>query len=48
LPKARDVSHVGHWGTGNLEVTLGTMADLEAVKPFINVAYEGRAVAAAQ
>jgi hypothetical protein len=31
-----------------LEVTLGTMADLEAVKPFINVAYEGRAVAAAQ
>ena len=48
MPKARDVSHVGHWGTGNLEVTLGTMADLEAVKPFINVAYEGRAVAAAQ
>jgi predicted transport protein len=48
LPKARDVTHVGHWGTGNLEVTLSTMADLDAVKPFINVAYEGRAVAAAQ
>jgi hypothetical protein len=30
-----------------LEVTLGTMADLEAVKPFINVAYEGRADTAA-
>lgn len=43
LPKARDVTHVGHWGTGNLEVTLSTMADLDAVKPFINAAYEGRA-----
>jgi predicted transport protein len=46
LPKARDVTHIGHWGTGNLEVTISTMADLDAVKPFINTAYEGRAVAA--
>ena len=45
LPNARDVTHIGHWGTGNLEVTLRTMADLDAVKPFINAAYEGRAVA---
>lgn len=45
LPKARDVTHIGHWGTGNLEVTLSNSADLDAVKPFINVAYEGRAVA---
>lgn len=48
LPKARDVTHIGHWGTGNLEVTVSTMADLDAAKPFINTAYEGRAVAAAQ
>lgn len=48
LPKARDVTHIGHWGTGNLEITISTMADLDAVKPFINVAYEGRALAAAQ
>jgi predicted transport protein len=50
LPKAkvRDVTDIGHWGTGDLEVTLTTMADLEAVKPFINAAYEGRALAAAQ
>jgi predicted transport protein len=47
LPIARDVTHIGHWGTGNLEVTLHTLADLEATKPFINAAYEGRAVAAA-
>lgn len=43
LPKTRDVTHIGHWGTGNLEVTLNTMADLDAAKPFINAAYEGRA-----
>lgn len=46
LPKTRDVTHIGHWGTGNLEVTLNTLADLDATKPFINAAYEGRAVAA--
>ncbi|NMM09748.1 MAG: DUF91 domain-containing protein [Polaromonas sp.] len=44
LPNARDVTHIGHWGTGNLEVTISTMADLDAAKPFINAAYEGRAV----
>lgn len=43
LPKARDVTGIGHWGTGNLEVTISSMADLEAAKPFINAAYEGRA-----
>lgn len=47
LPTARDVTHIGHWGTGNLEVTLYTLADLEATKPFINAAYEGRAAAVA-
>lgn len=46
LPKTRDVTHIGHWGTGNLEVTLNTLSDLDATKPFINAAYEGRAVAA--
>ncbi len=43
LPKARDVTHIGHWGTGNLELTISTMAELDAAKPFINAAYEGRA-----
>lgn len=42
LPNARDVTNIGHWGTGNLEVTLTTQADLDAVKPFIMAAYEGR------
>jgi predicted transport protein len=48
LVNARDVSNVGHWGTGNLEVTLSNLAELDDVKPFINSAYEGRAVAASQ
>lgn len=36
----RDVSSVGHWGTGNLEITLANDEDLESVKPLIRMAYE--------
>jgi predicted transport protein len=42
LPNARDVTNIGHWGTGNLEVVLTTLADLDAAKPWIAAAYEGR------
>lgn len=42
LAAAKDVSQKGHWGTGDVEVSLVTMADLEAAKPFIAEAYEGR------
>lgn len=45
LPSAKDVSQKGHWGTGDVEVPLATMADLEAAKPFIAEAYEGRSQA---
>jgi len=44
LPSAKDVSQKGHWGTGDVEVPLATMADLEAAKPFIAEAYEGRSI----
>jgi predicted transport protein len=37
---ARDVSSIGHFGTGDLEVTIKSPADLEAAKPFIKKAYE--------
>ena len=37
---SRDVSNIGHFGTGDLEVTLKTAADVEAVKPFVRMAYE--------
>ncbi|WSH64895.1 DUF5655 domain-containing protein [Rhizobium ruizarguesonis] len=37
----RDVSNVGHFGTGNLQVTLKSMADFERVQPLLLQAYEG-------
>ncbi len=37
---SRDVSNVGHYGTGDLEVSVKGISDLEAVKPFIQMAYE--------
>ena len=39
---ARDVSQQGHWGTGDLECSLSTPAELDAVKPLIAQAYLGR------
>lgn len=38
--KSRDVTAIGHFGTGDMEVTLATEADLEAAKPLIRKAYE--------
>jgi predicted transport protein len=37
----RDVREIGHWGTGDVEVTLQSLADLEKAKPLIEQAYEG-------
>lgn len=48
LANARDVSTIGHWGTGDLEVALSSLTDLDAVKPLIASAYEGRLAKAAQ
>ena len=42
LPKARDVTAIGHWGTGNLEINISTIAELDAAKPFIFAAYAGQ------
>ena len=39
---ARDVSHQGHWGTGDLEFSLMSQADLDMAKPLILMAYLGR------
>ena len=36
----RDVRSVGHYGTGDLEVTLHTLADLEKAKPLLVRAFE--------
>lgn len=37
---SRDVTSVGHFGTGDLEITLTSLEDLEQAKPFIEKAYE--------
>src|ERR1700733_5447850 len=37
----RDVSHVGHAGTGDLEIRLQTTADLERAQPLLLRSYQG-------
>ncbi|AUN10867.1 DUF5655 domain-containing protein [Clostridium botulinum] len=36
----RDVSKIGHWGTGDLEVTIKNAQDFEKTKEYIDRAYE--------
>jgi len=36
---SRDVRQIGHWGTGDLEVVLRSMDDLERAKPLIERSY---------
>jgi len=36
----RDVSGIGHWGTGDLEVNLRNVSELERVKELIALSYE--------
>lgn len=43
-PTGRDVSDQGHWGTGDLELSVASQADLEIAKPFILMSYQGRGV----
>jgi len=37
---SRDVRNIGHYGTGELEITIGTDEDLERAKPLIVKSYE--------
>lgn len=37
----RDVSSIGHFGTGDLEITMGSIDDLERAKPLLLSSYEG-------
>lgn len=37
---SRDVSEIGHYGTGDLELIIRSMADLERAKPLIVASYE--------
>lgn len=42
-PKMRDARTFGHWGTGDLEIAISSLEDLERAKPLVIAAYEGRA-----
>jgi predicted transport protein len=37
---SRDVSNIGHYGTGDLEITIRNDEDLERAKRFINMSYD--------
>lgn len=37
---SRDMREIGHFGTGDLEITVKTAADLELLKPYVQKAYE--------
>lgn len=37
----RDVRKIGHFGTGDLEVTIRSLADFDRAKPLIEQSYEG-------
>ncbi|XDZ64986.1 endonuclease NucS domain-containing protein [Alphaproteobacteria bacterium LSUCC0684] len=37
---SRDVREIGHYGTGNIEITISSDADLERAKPLIQQSYE--------
>jgi predicted transport protein len=36
----RDVRGIGHFGTGDLEITIQSMADLDKAKPLFDAAYQ--------
>lgn len=36
----RDVRKIGHWGTGDLEITIRTMSDLDRARPLIEASYQ--------
>ncbi|MFT5716413.1 MAG: putative transport protein [Oleiphilaceae bacterium] len=38
---SRDVTNIGHWGTGDLEVLIRTLEDIEKAKPLIQLSFEG-------
>ena len=35
----RDMRNIGHYGTGDLQVTIRTAKDYEKAKPLLNLAY---------
>ncbi len=40
-PYARDVSHVGQWGTGNIELAIDSMERLGDAERLIRISFHG-------
>lgn len=40
LPNMRDVSNIGHWGVGDVEITIDDWEKLQSAKPFILQSFE--------
>ena len=40
IPATRDASAIGHWGTGDVEVPITHIAELQALEPYLRLAYE--------
>lgn len=40
IPAARDVSAIGHWGTGDIEVPITQLTELQALETYLRLAYE--------
>lgn len=40
IAASRDVSAIGHWGTGDIEVRITQLAQLQALAPYLRMAYE--------
>lgn len=40
IPAARDVSAIGHGGTGGIGVPITQLADLHVLEPYLRMAYE--------
>ena len=40
IPATRDVSAIGHWGTGDIEVPITDLAELQALEAYLRLAYE--------
>ena len=38
---SRNVSEIGHAGTGDLEISIRSQADVEQAKPLIQASYQG-------
>lgn len=40
IPATRDMSAIGHWGTGDIEVPITELPQLQRLEPYLRMAYE--------